>query len=56
MIAFIDEHRDHFGVEFICRALQTAVHGFLTSHGYRAAKTAPAPRCLWVADIAYVAT
>lgn len=42
MIAFIDEHRDHFGVEFICRTLRAAVRGFLTSLGYRAAKTRPA--------------
>lgn len=42
MIAFIDEHRDRFGVEFICRVLRAAVRGFLTSRGYRAAKTRPA--------------
>lgn len=42
MIAFIDEHRDRFGVEFICRTLRAAVRGFLTSRGYRAAKTRPA--------------
>lgn len=38
MIRFIDEYRDRFGVEFLCRALRTAVRGFLTSRGYRAAK------------------
>jgi len=38
MIAFIDEHRDRFGVEFLCRTLRAAVRGFLTSRGYRAAK------------------
>ena len=42
MIAFIDAHRDQFGVELICRVLRPAVQGFLTSRGYRAArKTAP---------------
>lgn len=39
MIRFIDEHRDQFGVEFLCRVLRDAVPGFLTSRGYRAAKT-----------------
>ena len=38
MIRFIDEHRDRFGVEFLCRTLRAAVRGFLTSRGYRAAK------------------
>lgn len=42
MIRFIDEHRDRFGVELICRVLRGAVRGFLTSRGYRAAKTRPA--------------
>ena len=37
MIRFIDEHRDRFGVEVICRVLRPAVQGFLTSRGYRAA-------------------
>lgn len=37
MVRFIDEHRDRFGVELICRALRPAVRGFLTSRGYRAA-------------------
>ncbi|WOQ69545.1 IS3 family transposase [Microbacterium limosum] len=39
MIRFIDEHRDQFGVEFLCRVLRDTVPGFLTSRGYRAAKT-----------------
>lgn len=38
MIRFIDEHRDRFGVEFVCRTLRAAVRGFLTSRGYRTAK------------------
>lgn len=42
MIAFIDTHRDQFGVELICRVLWAAITGFLTSRGYRAAKTRPA--------------
>jgi putative transposase len=41
MIAFIDTHRDQFGVELICRVLRAAIAGFLTSRGYRAAKTRP---------------
>ena len=39
MIRFIDEHRDRFGVEPICRVLDEAEGGFITSRGYRAAKT-----------------
>lgn len=39
MIAFIDSHRDQFGVELICRTLRAAIVGFMTSRGYRAAKT-----------------
>ena len=47
MIRFIDEHRDRFGVEPICRVLRPAVQGFLTSRGYRAAKDrAPSARQL----------
>jgi putative transposase len=41
MIRLIDEHRDQFGVELICRVLRPAVRGFITSRGYRAAKTRP---------------
>ncbi|WP_084638245.1 IS3 family transposase [Gordonia shandongensis] len=37
MIRFINEHRERFGVELICRVLRPAVQGFLTSRGYRAA-------------------
>ncbi|WP_394279131.1 IS3 family transposase [Microbacterium sp.] len=37
MIRFINEHRDRFGVELICRVLRPAVQGFLTARGYRAA-------------------
>ncbi len=43
MITFIDKFRVQFGVEFICRALGTVVAGFLTSGGYRAAKSRPVP-------------
>lgn len=47
MIRFIDEHKDRFGVEPICRVLRPAVQGFLTSRGYRAAKTrTPSARAL----------
>ena len=38
MIRFIDEYRDRFGIEFLCRTMRGAVRGFLTSRGYRAAK------------------
>ena len=37
MIRFVNEYRDRFGVELICRVLRPAVQGFLTSRGYRAA-------------------
>lgn len=42
MIAFIDAHRDQFGVELICRILRAAIPGFLTARGYRAARARPA--------------
>ena len=42
MIAYIDAHRDQFGVELICSVLRAAIPGFLTSRGYRAARTRPA--------------
>ncbi len=41
MIRFVDEHRDRFGVEAICRTLAAAVPVFITSRGYRAAKRRP---------------
>lgn len=43
MIRFIDEHKDRFGVEPICRTLANHLEGgFITSRGYRAAKARPA--------------
>ena len=42
MIRFIDEHRDQFGVEAICRTLRATARGFITSRAYRAAKQRPA--------------
>lgn len=39
MIRFIDQMTDLFGVEAIRRVLGLAVRGFLTSRGYRAART-----------------
>ena len=42
MIRFIDMYQDRFGVEPICRTLGATEGGFLTSRGYRAAKTRPA--------------
>lgn len=41
MIWFIDHHRDRFGVEAICRSLCATERGFITSRGYRAAKSRP---------------
>lgn len=41
MIRFIDEHRDQFGVEAICCILSATERGFITSRGYRAARTRP---------------
>lgn len=43
MIAYIDPYRDRFGVEAICRVLGATECGFITSRGYRAAKTRPPP-------------
>ena len=42
MIRFIDAFKDQFGVEPICATLGGTERGFLTSRGYRAAKTRPA--------------
>jgi len=39
MIRYIDLYRDQFGVEAICRTLGATERGFITSRGYRAAKT-----------------
>ena len=41
MIAFIDMHREKFGVEAICRILGATECGFITSRGYRASKIRP---------------
>ncbi len=41
MIAFIDMHREKFGAEAIYRILGATECGFITSRGYRAAKTRP---------------
>lgn len=44
MIRFIDEYKDRYGVELICRTLREHLEGgFLTSRAYRYAKTRP--RC-----------
>ncbi len=42
MIRFIDEHREQFGVGAVCGTLRATECGFITSRGYRAAKTRPA--------------
>ncbi|MEW6881042.1 hypothetical protein QEV60_00255 [Trueperella pyogenes] len=43
MITYIDDYRDRFGVEPICRVLGASLEGgFITSRGYRLAKTRPA--------------
>lgn len=39
MIQFIDENKDRFGVESICVVLGDTECGFITSRGYRKAKT-----------------
>jgi len=39
MIAYIDSFRNRFGVESLCRVLGTTDCGFVTSRGYRVAKT-----------------
>ena len=41
MIRFVDERRDRFGVEFVCRVMRQAEVGFITARGYRAAKARP---------------
>lgn len=41
MIRYVDAYRDQFGVERICRVLGVTAGGFMTSRGYRAAKTRP---------------
>ncbi|GAA1369135.1 transposase InsO family protein [Brevibacterium luteolum] len=47
MIRFIDTFRGRFGVEFICRVLGATACGFITSRGYRAAKSRkPAARAI----------
>ena len=39
MIRFIDEYRNRFSVEFICKALKNnRAGGFITSRGYRQSK------------------
>lgn len=43
MIAFIDEYRERFSVELICRVLgEHTIGRFITSRGYRLAKSRPA--------------
>jgi len=43
MIHYIDEHKDRFGVEGICRVLGEQLEcGFMTASGYWAAKRRPA--------------
>ena len=41
MIRYVDAYRDQFGVELICRVLGNTAGGFITSRGYRAAKSRP---------------
>ena len=41
MIRYVDAYRDRFGVESICRVLRATESGFITSRGYRAAKSRP---------------
>ncbi|EEW16151.1 transposase IS3522 [Corynebacterium jeikeium] len=47
MISYIDEHKEQFGVETICRVVKQADRGFITSRGYRKATTrVPSARAL----------
>lgn len=41
MIRYVDAYRDQFAVELICRVLSNTAGGFMTSRGYRAAKSRP---------------
>ena len=41
MIRYVDAYRESFGVEQICRVLARTEGGFMTSRGYRAAKSQP---------------
>lgn len=41
MIRYVDQYRDQFGVEAICRTLRATECGFITARGYRAAKSRP---------------
>ncbi|GAA2568600.1 hypothetical protein GCM10009862_04220 [Microbacterium binotii] len=54
MIRFINEYRNRFGVELICRVLRPAVQGFLTARGYRAA-VGRAPSARQLRDSNYMA-
>jgi len=47
MIFYIDAYKDQFGVEAICRVLQQADRGFITSRGYhKASQRIPSARAL----------
>ena len=53
MIRFVDEHKDRFGVEPVCRVLAGAPGGFLSVSGYYAAKTRlPSARAVRDAELA----
>jgi putative transposase len=53
MTRFVDEHRDRFGVEPICRVLQGTAAGFLSVSGYYAARSrAPSPRAVRDGELA----
>jgi len=59
IVAFVDEHRDQFGVEFICRMLQVAPSSYYAAKKRRSAPSARAVRdvlmmqillTLWIAN------
>ena len=59
IVAFVDEHRDEFGVEFTCRQLQVAPSSYYAAKKRQAAPSARAVRdvlmmqvlmTLWVAN------
>ena len=57
MIAFIDQYRDRFSIEFICSTLNKEREGgFLSSRGYRDAKLrVPSKRALRDSELVEIA-
>ncbi len=53
IVAFVDEHREEFGVEFICRQLQGALSSYCAA---KMRRTAPSARASGRADDAVLLT